>query len=368
MKEEETVAINDETESEEIREFGRVLTMADIAALAGVAESTVSRALADSNRVSAKTKERIRAIVTSHGYRINERARALRTQTSRTIEVVVPSSKSNKPRFSDLFVTELVSELADVLSERNYDMLLSRVPPWSEGFSADAVAAGRADGVIVIGQGDQNDEIERLAKAKYPIIVWGGQAQDQSYCTVGTDNVLGGWLVGKHLSDLGRRSVAFLGDIRFPEIFQRHQGCLQALRGENHDTDHLLTLATPFDAPSAYRATCEIIERGNAHDAIFAASDVIAIAAVQALQDVKIRVPEDIAVVGYDDISVSAFVSPALTTIRQDIPAGAVMLIEKMMQTIGGDPPKSEVLPTKLIVRRSCGGAIDPDLNSLLDR
>ena len=111
----------------------------------------------------------------------------------------------------------------------------------------------------------------------------------------------------------------------------------------------------PFDSASAYEATQGLFARGAWHDAIFAASDLMAIAAMQALADLKIRTPEDVAVIGYDDIAMSAYVTPALTTVRQDTAAGGRALVENLLAIIDGATPGDVRLPTELIVRRSCG-------------
>src|SRR3990167_3887000 len=110
----------------------RVKTMAEIARLAGVAESTVSRALAGSNRVSMETREKIRQLVSESGYRINTRARSLRTKKSRTIEVVIAISETNRQHFSDPFFSQIISSIGDALAENGYDLLLSRSRPWSD--------------------------------------------------------------------------------------------------------------------------------------------------------------------------------------------------------------------------------------------
>ncbi|MEX0644844.1 MAG: LacI family DNA-binding transcriptional regulator, partial [Parvularculaceae bacterium] len=131
----------------------RIRTMAEIADLAGVAESTVSRALAGSSRVSEETKERILALVKERGYRVNSRARSLRMQRTRTVEVVIAISESNRQHFSDPFFSQIIASIGDALAEYGYDLLLSRACPWTEVSGADALASHRADGIIIIGQG-----------------------------------------------------------------------------------------------------------------------------------------------------------------------------------------------------------------------
>ncbi|MBB5518438.1 LacI family DNA-binding transcriptional regulator [Amphiplicatus metriothermophilus] len=335
----------------------RARTMAEIAALAGVAESTVSRALAGSERVSEETRERIRKLVQESGYRINSRARSLRTRRSRTIEVVIGISETNRQHFSDPFFSQIVAAIADALAENDYDLLLSRARPWDDVEGADAIASNRADGVIIIGQGREPEKLAEYAASRRNVVVWGADIPDRSYPVVGSDNLLGGRLVARRLLAQGRRRLVFLGDIRHVEIGLRHRGCMEEMTSAGAAPDQTLTLSMPFDSESAYGATRELFRGGIWHDAVFAASDVLAVAAMQALSDLGVRVPEDVSVIGYDDIALAAYVSPALTTIRQDTVAGGRALVENLLTLLDGGEARDAILPTELIVRRSCGGS-----------
>jgi DNA-binding LacI/PurR family transcriptional regulator len=329
--------------------------MAEIAALAGVAESTVSRALAGKSRVSAETRDRIVSLVKEHGYQINTRARSLRTQRSRTVEVVIAISEANRQHFSDPFFAQIIASIGDALAESGFDMLLSRACPWSGVGGADALTSNRADGLIMIGQGRDPADIGLYAREHRNVVVWGANIPDRSYAVVGSDNLRGGRLVGDHLMKLGRRRVVFLGDVGHVEIGLRHRGLVAALSSAGQPSTQALTLSMPFDGASAYEATRDLFNGRVWHDAVFAASDVLAIAAMQALADLGLRVPDEVAVIGYDDIAVSAFVSPALTTVRQDTAAGGRALVAKLLAAMRGEPASDVVLPTELIVRRSCG-------------
>ncbi|MFQ5563476.1 MAG: LacI family DNA-binding transcriptional regulator [Parvularculaceae bacterium] len=333
----------------------RARTMAEIAELAGVAESTVSRALSGSNRVSEATKARIRELVNASGYKINTRARNLRTQSSRTIEVVIAISETNRQHFSDPFFSQIIASIGDALAEEGYDLLLSRACPWSDVNGADALTSHRADGVIIVGQGRDPEPLARYAKTHGNVIVWGADIPGRPYPIVGSDNFLGGQLVGRHLKAIGRKRVAFLGDIRHVEFGLRHRGCMQALT-QAGGAEQTLTLSLPFDSASAYEATQGLFRSGAWHDAIFAGSDLLAIAAMQALADLNIRVPEDVAVVGYDDIALAAYMSPALTSVRQDTIAGGRALVKNLLAILNGETPQDVMLSTELVVRRSCGG------------
>ncbi|MFZ5616346.1 MAG: LacI family DNA-binding transcriptional regulator [Pseudomonadota bacterium] len=333
----------------------RPRTMAEIAEKAGVAESTVSRAIAGSNRVSLETKERIFRLIDESGYRINSRARSLRTQETRTIEVVIAISETNRQHFSDPFFSQIISSIGDALAENGYDLLLSRSSPWSDSAFADALAVKRADGVIIIGQGRNPDALNLYAEKHGKVVVWGADAPARAYAVVGSDNELGGKLAGRHLLECGRTRLVFLGDVNHVEVGLRHRGFVSALSGASVSSDQTLMLSMPFDSASAYEATRCLFQSGVHHDAIFAASDLMAIAAMRALADLGIRVPEDVAVVGYDDIALAAYVTPGLTTIRQDTVAGGRALVENMLSVLAGREARDVTLPTELVVRQSCG-------------
>lgn len=330
-------------------------TMADIAEIAGVAESTVSRAIAGSNRVSTETKKRILQLIEESGYRINSRARSLRTQETRTIEVVIGISESNRQHFSDPFFSQIITSIGDALAENGFDLLLSRAQPWGEGLLADSLAVKRADGVIIIGQGRNPDALNRYAERHKNVVVWGAKIPGRKYAVVGGDNVLGGALAGKHLLRNGRRRLVFLGDVNHVEVGLRHSGLVTALTGTEVSSNQTLMLSMPFDSASAYEATRRLFEGEVRHDAIFAASDLMAIAAIRALADLGIRVPDDVAVIGYDDISLASYVTPGLTTIRQDTSAGGRALVESILAILSGRTPVDTTLPTELVVRQSCG-------------
>ncbi len=333
----------------------RARTMAEIAEIAGVAESTVSRAIAGSNRVSAETKERILRLIDESGYRINSRARSLRTQETRTIEVVIAISETNRQHFSDPFFSQIIASIGDSLAENGYDLLLSRAHPWGEGALADTLAVKRADGVIVIGQGRNPEALNRYAERHPNVIVWGARIPGRNYAVVGSDNALGGALAGKHLIKSGRRRLVFLGDVNHVEVGLRHLGLVSSLTGTGVTSDQTLMLSMPFDSASAYETTRRLFEGGARHDAIFAASDLMAIAAIRALSDLGVRVPEDVAVIGYDDIALAEYVTPGLTTVRQDTAAGGRALVESVLSVLGGRAPTDVTLPTELVVRQSCG-------------
>lgn len=333
------------------------LQMADIARLAGVATSTVSRALKGSPLVNDATRTRIIELARKYNYTINRNATDLRSGTNRTIAVVVPYEENRRQNFSDPFLHGMIGALADELTERGYEMLLVRLDAERLDSVAPLVDGGRAAGVILIGQWHQHDQLNAMADRGLPLVVWGAALPDQRYCCVGGRNVEGGRLVGEHLLQQGCRRIAFLGDRALPEVAQRYRGFMAAMRrhGLRHDPE--LRIASPFLAPAGRVAVLDLVDRKVYLDGIFAASDLLAMAAIGALRERGLDVPRDILVAGYDDVDFAAHFHPPLTTIRQSFPLGARTMVGALLELLGEHDAGSSGLPhqllTELIVRDS---------------
>lgn len=327
------------------------LGLVELAAIAGVSISTVSRALSDHPRVSAATKARIRELAVEHGFRLNQTASALRRKRTGAIGVVIPLGHDVDQSLSDPFFMGLLGPIADALARAGYDLLLSRVIPDGDDWLDDIVAAGRVDGVIVIGQSDQTDTIETVARRFAPIVVWGAHRPGMAQVTVGSDNRRGGELAARHLIASGRRRLAFLGDPAVPEFADRHAG-FHAVIARTPDVEETV-LPMHLTERDAYSETARYLATQTWPNGIFAASDVIAMSAMRAVIDRGLRVPQDVSVIGYDDISLAAHTAPPLTTVRQDVARGATLLVELLLQRIAGEPAASVAMPPELILRAS---------------
>ncbi|MEL7487883.1 MAG: LacI family DNA-binding transcriptional regulator [Pseudomonadota bacterium] len=330
-------------------------TMSEIARLAGVSESTVSRALSGSTLVAQKTRERILKIAEAANFSVNQQARNLALGQTQTIEVIFPIEPGTLQQVSDPFFVDMLAALTDELAKHQYDVLLTKSMPWDESRPGCAYLGGRADGVVFVGQGRHRAEIRDFARTHKHAVAWGAVNEANDHCVVGSDNIGGGRLATEHLLSVGRRSIAFLGDRTLPEIAQRYDGYRQALAAAGLETDESLAITAPFDIEEARRASEPLGDLYPAFDAIFAASDMIALAAIAALRDRGIRAPEDVSIVGFDGIPAGAHVSPALTSIKQDVRAGGRVLVKKIMDVLRFGDAQSEQLPVELVVRQSCG-------------
>ena len=332
---------------------GQRLQMADIAKLAGVSESTVSRALANSPLIAESTRARIQQLAEEAGYVVNPVARSLRSRQTGVITVAIPLVHEQDQQLSDPFMMSMIALLADALSARGYHMLLAKIANHRDGWVRRLLQPGRSDGVILIGQSLEHAAINEAARAGIPLVAWGSQLPAQRYPTVGTDNRLGGRIATEHLLRHGRRRIAFLGDERLPEIGHRHEGFRSALQDAGLRALPELHVRSHFVAEEAYRSVRELIERGSEFDGVVAASDLIAISAIRALATSGRRVPQDVSVVGFDDIMLAEHSHPPLTTVRQELAQGAQALVETVIAAVRGEDVDCTVLAPTLIVRAS---------------
>lgn len=327
-------------------------TLTDIARLANVSESTVSRALSGSTLVNDKTKEKITKIAQEFNFEVDSRARSLRLQKTHTIAVIVLFDPKSKQSISDPFLLDILGIIADELALSNYDVLLSTHNSRASDWYSYYIDAKRADGLIIIGQGEHDGRIETLSKQKAPFVVWGVPAKKGRYLTVGSDNVDGGYIATKHLIEQGCTNIAFLGDIHHNEIEMRWKGYRKAIEEVELSIDESLRIAADFTLESAYNSIRNFFENSNrVIDGIFAVSDGIALGAMKYLSEKELL--NQVAIVGFDDIAISSFCTPPLTTIRQNTQRGGKLLVESILKKISKQVVRSKMLDVELIIRDS---------------
>jgi DNA-binding LacI/PurR family transcriptional regulator len=333
----------------------QIKSLADLARLAGVTPGTASRALSGTGLIGAATRERIRALAAEHDYRPNVLARNLRTRRTGAIAVVLPLGHETGQHVSDPFFMTMLGHLADVLTERGHDLLLSRVIPKNDRWLSDLTRSGRADGILVIGQSNQTHVIDAVAETYAPMIVWGARMEGAKHCTVGTDNRKGGALAAQHLIATGCKRIAFFGDPSVPEFAQRLEGCEAAVKAAGLSPTEPV-LPVHLTSETAYAGIRDYLAQGDPPDGIVTASDIIAMNAIRALGESGIAVPERVSVIGYDDVSIAAHTSPPLTTVRQDLEQGAALMVDLLFRRIAGETTESVELAPELIVRGSTRG------------
>ena len=332
-------------------------TSLDIAHLAGVSQPTVSRALRGSPMVNAETRERILRIARELNYKVDKNASSLRLRNAGTLALLFFEDPTNDDSLINPFFHSMLGSITRACALQGYDLLIS-FQQFSHDWHADFADSKKADGLILLGYGDYlayRDKLEKLVAQGTRFVRWGAVLPDQPGVSIGCDNFRGGQAVAEHLLERGCRRIAFLGDAssHYPEFFGRYRGYVDALQRAGVDVDPALQENAESTERFGYEAMRSLILREAGFDAVFAASDLIAIGAMRALSDHGLRIPQDVALAGFDDIPMASFVNPPLTTVLQDTKQAGEVLVDSLLGLIRGEPVDSEVLPVKLVVRRS---------------
>lgn len=334
-------------------------TSRDIADRAGVSQATVSRALRDSPLVRKETRDRIKAIARELNYFVNRNAAGLRTHQSNTIALLLFDDADDTDTRMNLFLMSLLDNIVRSAARLGYDVLLS-LQQLNDDWHIEYQASHRADGLILLGYGDYveyREKLAALANANTHFTIWGPLVKDQPGHSFGCDNENGGYQATRHLLDIGRKNIVFMGSTswRSPEHDARYAGYVRALKQAGIQPDPRLKFSADNSEHQGSRAARELLSSGETFDAIFAGTDLIAIGAMRALRDLGVRIPEDVSVVGFDDMPLAAYVSPALTTVQQNAKMGAEGLVEGIVGLIERKPVESTLMAPRLIVRDSCG-------------
>jgi DNA-binding LacI/PurR family transcriptional regulator len=329
-------------------------TIADIARLAGVSKSTVSRALADSPLISQETKERVRTIAKEQSFQINLPARRMSTKESNTIAFVT-HGYHKEFSFADLFTLELLGSISRALAENGYDLLMVQVDPYACcDWSADYLDSGRADGFILMTSTRKSMHIKSLLEKGSPFIVWGVPLPGHSYPSVTGDNFSGGKLAGEHLVKTGRRKIAFLGGPADElEVQRRYDGFAAALQEAGLEVNQKRVGYGDYTTETGAAIMRALLEASPDLDAVFANSDLMGMAVMDVLRARGRRVPEDVAVVGYDNLSIAEVANPPLTTINQNLPQAGQLLAQNLIQYLRTGVVTNVVVPVSLVVRKS---------------
>jgi DNA-binding LacI/PurR family transcriptional regulator len=329
-----------------------VHTIADIAQLAGVSKSTVSRALNDSPLIGSETKERIREIAREHRFQMNAPARRLSLKQSHVVAFVTYEYKAGVS-VGDAFMLEIMSGIAAGLHANGYDLLVIQVSPTDTDWVRAYLGSGRVDGFILMSATCTQRHINALAERGAPFIIWGVPG-NHGYSSVGGDSFAGGRIATEHLLRSGRTRIAFLGGpAREAEVKDRQRGYETALRGAGRTVDPALIAHGDYSDESGTATMRTLLEHAPDLDGVFVNSDRMAIAAMAEIRAHGRRVPEDIAVVGYDDVLMAQHCDPPLTTIRQNGPLAGKLLAENLVQHLQTGVITNVSIPAELVVRKS---------------
>ena len=331
----------------------------DIAHVAGVSQPTVSRALRNSPRVSEKTRRKIHDIAKQLNYRVDKNAANLRSQNTKTIALLIFEDPTLDDSQINPFFLSMLGNITRAASRKNFDLLVS-FQQLSDDWYSEYILSHRADGLILLGYGDYisyREKLNNLSKAHAPFVIWGPTDKDHPNHYLSCDNQLGGYLACRHLLELGHRSIGFIGEAseHCPEFLLRYRGYCQAHEEYGlTPNSQLLQFADNLET-SGYSACKELLATGCNFTALCAGSDLMAIGAIDALKRSGKLVPDDVAVVGFDDILAASQIDPPLTTIHQNTRLSGELLVEHLVQLINGRSTQSSLIKPSLVIRKSCG-------------
>ena len=335
-------------------------TSFDIAYLAGVSQPTVSRALRGSRSVSLATRQRIEQIARELNYSVDKNASSLRSQRSNTIALLFFEDPTPDGANINPFFLAMLGAITRASANRGLDLLIS-FQKMEDDWHVRYQDSHRADGLILLGYGDYTlyeQRLSQLVASDTLFVRWGSVRDDNIGATVGSDNFGAGQQAGEHLLALGRRRIAFLGqaDEHYPEFAERYRGLCAGLTAAGHSPDPALQADALSGEDDGRKAAQQLLDSGADFDAVFAASDLIAIGAIQALAAAGKRVPQDVAVMGFDNIPAASLTTPPLTTLVQDLKTGGELLVESLIAQIEDRAMPAGTIPATLVVRKSTAG------------
>jgi DNA-binding LacI/PurR family transcriptional regulator len=309
--------------------------------------------LNDSPLIGEETKVRIRALARQHNFQINAPARRLSMKQSRTIAFVTHAYHKDFS-VADLFGLEIMGGISTGLASREYDLLVIHVDPHDTKWAHQYYDTGRVDGFILMTSTHKQSHVKALLELGAPFIIWGIPQPKQKYCSVTGDNFNGGRYATEHLVSIKRNRVGFIGgpadDL---EVLRRQAGYEIALKEAGREVDPLLLDYGDFSNTSGGQAMQRLLDKVPDIDAVFVNSDLMAIAAMDVIRENGRSVPEDIAVVGYDDLSIAEHSNPPLTTIRQNISLAGKLLAQNLIDFLQTGMVTNVSIPVELVVRKS---------------
>ena len=334
-------------------------TIKDVAALAGVSFTTVSHVINNTRPVNAETRKRVEEAIRATRYVPSAVARSLKHRTTRTIGVLVPTATN--PYFA-----ELARGIEDVCAAAGYSVILcnSDDDPRKQRDYLRVLMEKRVDGIIVSSAGPDTALVEALGESALPIVMVDRPTEGIQADQVQVDHEEGAYMATKHLLDLGHRRIACIsGPSALSVTAERLAGFHRALREAGVPEATARIAEGDFTSPGGYRAARQLLTEGEMPTAIFAGNDMIGFGVLRAAAERNINVPGELSVIGFDDIELSRYVYPALTTVGQSIrelgDSAAALLLSRIGAPSRGAVEQRIVAP-RIVLRESTGPR--PDL------
>ncbi|MBC7099690.1 LacI family DNA-binding transcriptional regulator [Candidatus Bipolaricaulota bacterium] len=327
-------------------------TLEEVARLAGVSRSTVSRVINEHPSVSPETRQRVWKAIQQIGYRPHSVARSLATKRTRIIGVIIPEAITKI--FSDQFFAILLQGAAQATNARGYQLILSLFddPKRQEELYAKVLKNGYVEGAVVASAPPNDPLLRALKEDRLPTVSVGKQ---QGLPYVDVDNYGGGRLATEHLVQLGYRRIATItGPRDHVHVQERLAGYRDVLVEHGIGFEEELVAEGGFTEAGGMAAMQRLLP--NRPEAVFVQGDTMAAGVLRALRAAGLRVPDDIALVSFDDAPLASLLDPPLTTVRQPIRLLGFMAVELLLNILEGAGGSHElVLPAELVVRGSCG-------------
>lgn len=332
-------------------ESTRKPTIRDVAAVAGVSHGTVSRVINGGHWVSTEARAAVEEAIRTTGYTANHAARSLATGRSNSLAFLL--TESQQLLFSDPTFALLLRGATTALAERSMTLVLLIADTADEQRNVERyVRAGHVDGVLLVSSHASDALLASLVAAGIPTVCSGiPQRDDVAVPHVAIDEVGAARMMTRYLAERGHRRIGLItGPLDTPGGVLRLEG-FRAELGDRFDPE--LVETGSYQAASGDAAMERLLQRAPDIDAVFAASDVMAVGAITALRRAGKRVPDDVAVAGFDDSGLAETHRPALTTVRQPWPEISATMVDMLLDLIRGIPREDVVLPTTLVVRET---------------
>jgi len=335
----------------EIGGIMKYITLKMVAERAGVSVNTASRAINNRPEINLETKKRVLQIAKELGYIRNAAAVALRTKKTGTIGVVIADNRNP-------FYAEVLNGMEEAARGKNYHIILANTQRdyKKEEEAINLLLAKRVDGLLITPVQDRDDDIKNLIDANIPFVIVGRDFENIEVEAVYNDEVKGGFLATEYLIKKRHKRIALVDGFLYKSPARgRLEGYKKALKKYGIPLDDDLLSVGDIDVKDGYERTKQLFEKELDFTAIFAYNDMMAFGAMQAIKEKGLRIPEDIGLVGYDDIPFSSLISPALSTIRlkkQELGAESVKLL---LSRINGNRKKAKkiMLDVELITRET---------------
>jgi LacI family transcriptional regulator len=334
------------------------LTLEEIAELAGVSRATVSRVVNNHPNVREEVRQRVQAVIEQTGYQPNQAARSLASKRSNIIGLFTPLVGASD-LFIDPYYPKLISGISRECNQMDYVLTLFVLENRPEEYAKfkRAVSTGLIDGLILTASTKIDPYVPVLKKYNMPFVMVGNAPEGSNASFVDVDNVAGAYMATSHLIRTGYKRIGFIAPELNTAVGQdRQMGYLKALNERHISVDPNLTAEADFTFIGGANAMRQLLPYQP--DAVFAGSDSMALGALQAIQEAGLSVPQDIALVGFDDFPIASTSNPPLTTVRQHVEQVGSIAVRKLVDMIGTGGVTTQngtILPVELIVRRSCG-------------